>query len=738
MELFYKICIAIDAVIYNFVEISYRIFLLLAQGNIFSISDFQNLLNRTYIIMSVIMLFMLSYSLLKALVNPDDLTKGDKSIAKQMMNLVISIVAIVLLPTIFGFADQLSSVILNSGVIGRVITGSEANANSADADTIKSGGKIMANTVFSAFFQPKDSYCLGESLSADEYTSDWYLECSNTLKSDEKFKLSTSTGAKPISLAEAYSEANTTGRFAAYRAFAKNVDGDEIEYTWLISGLAGIFLVYVIVSFCFDLGIRAVKLGVLEMFAPIPLLARVIPGKGDEIFKNWLKKILAVYFEVFSRVIIMYLGVYVIVLFINSEWLSSVKGMSGSAGGFIVVMAEAFIIMGIVAFIKQAPGLLKDITGIDSGNMKLGIKDKFAAGGGGAFALAGKGIQTFAKNYNRFRDPKTGKIKDGKRWDAIKSGLGGFGSTVGRGAKGAFTSNTWNDATQSANKAQQGAIEARDKRNVDKEKYGDGVIERYRAKSKENREAWLGLEPNIDELRSSISYYERLTNPGSFAKSTYGGEIERLDQEITKTKGEYSSLINDRIYDAYSKAENSADKEAIITSSITTRTSEIQSLFENGTPEQRKGLNDKVTTKMSQEGLSLDDARAKVAYEQARFEFKTAASKIESLKSSQDAVKSDKIQKNATSFAENVHQLAIDLNLNPSFRASLGTDFEANGVFGKILGMSTSDLQTLLKGTDPDDEKLRLNVAKMLKTVSDNANDQKAADQAKIARVKED
>lgn len=52
----------------------------------------------------------------------------------------------------------------------------------------------------------------------------------------------------------------------------------EVSYYFIISPIAGIFVVFVLLSYCLDMALRLVKLAVYELIAPIPILARIIPN----------------------------------------------------------------------------------------------------------------------------------------------------------------------------------------------------------------------------------------------------------------------------------------------------------------------------------------------------------------------------------------------------------------------------------------------------------------------------
>lgn len=89
------------------------------------------------------------------------------------------------------------------------------------------------------------------------------------------------------------------------------------------------------------------------------------------------EKTISTYLEVFIRIAIMYLGVFMISQVVNN--FSNVN--FGSLGVSQKLIAKALIIMGVVIFMRQAPKLIGDMFHLDSGGMKLGLMDKLAMGG---------------------------------------------------------------------------------------------------------------------------------------------------------------------------------------------------------------------------------------------------------------------------------------------------------------------------------------------------------------------
>lgn len=275
----------------------------------------------------------------------------------------------------------------------------------------------------------------------------------------------------------------TTGDFSRITSFAENITGGELYYTPVISTIAAIFLLYMMFSFCLDLGVRAVKLIFFQLMAPICFLISVIPKKKD-LLNNWFKLVLTTWLEVFVRIFC----VCGVVLFISMLDYDSLKNNFST-------FATAILILGIVKFAKQLPKLFSQVTGIDSGNMKLGIKEKLAEGGaftagaiigGGATAFARNAVnagRNFMGNYQKDANGKWKRKAGVTNWDLIKSGFSGVGSIAAgtasaqfRGGKSGLNAKSFGDMKNAASKGAKDAVQARDERALYKSRHGGNVV----------------------------------------------------------------------------------------------------------------------------------------------------------------------------------------------------------------------------------------------------------------------
>lgn len=600
-----QLFLLLDSALYQAVSWLYSLFLKIAQTEIFSNSVYENFAQRVYVVLGVVMLFVLAYSLLTAIVNPDNLTKGDKSMSKVATKLVTSLIIIGLLPTVFDYAHRLQNFILDQNLIGVLLFGSQEmdvevnrcdeNGNNCTNELvtlpasevskarINNYGSTMALTTLNAFLNPEN---VNIEYDASDYLAEHGLVNGFSAVGCGVGGVLTVAGATAITYFSAGTLSGITlpsistlaiacfGAGAAGNAVANNVmdvkhytwddvrlnilldrnggfsqiisladvlkdgakdvdTGNQVEITYMafISSLAAGVLIYLLVSFCIDLGIRTIRLAFLQLIAPIPIFMRALPGKGTQ-FDKWLKKTIATYLEVFVRVFLMYMVVY---------FLSNIHGNLNTREGLWV---NVILIMGLFAFVKEAPKLIADITGIDSGNMKLGILPKLAAGGaltgaalvGGGVTAGVKGLTSGINNaVKSWKDPSANVFK---KATGVLSGFGGGILNAGTGlisggARGAYSGRSAKnlaDMRKAAKAGAQGAVDARGRRESYRAAHAGNVAGAQIKDAWTNAMRWAGIS-NVDAMKADQKILQEI-----FAKRKAAADA--AESEVMKKAGE--------------------------------------------------------------------------------------------------------------------------------------------------------------------------------------------------------
>ncbi len=401
------------------------------------------------VIIGVFALFYLAYALLKALVNPDDL---QKQTPKIVGNLVISLVLLGVTPMVFDYAMKLQNLIISKNIIGNLIYGTNTSTD------IESAGYALAFSALETFLTVPDK-----------------VEGTNILYTDDFGEEQNLTwGLLKMSIIKDKRIEN----FRAITQWVEPVHSRTLgcDYIPIISTICGFVLIYVIFSFCLDMGLRVAKMAFYRIISPIPILMRIIPSKKS-VFDTWLKESLGTFLEVFIRLFIIQIGIFLVDVIINSNVLEL-----NQTAGKIGLFGNMIIILGIMAFIKVAPKKISEMLGI-KGDFKIGIGGKLQASGAyGLAAMAGGGVLAglrgftggIAKSGNAWRNFKDHKSVGnfaklatsfiGHGFGGVLSGAAGGLSAAARSASGGFKAKNLKELQSAAAKGIEDAAKAREKR----------------------------------------------------------------------------------------------------------------------------------------------------------------------------------------------------------------------------------------------------------------------------------
>lgn len=384
-ELVANIFTVLNTTIYKFVGWLYQIFMYIAGARLFSSNQIEPLVHRIQLIIGVVMLFIAAFSLIKSIINPDKEAANTSSLLK---NCIITLVMLTLVNTVFNYLYEGQRILMKNNVIGKIILGSNVETECA----LENAGFCMATDTLAAFFDEDVGLAIEKGECYDQnrvkIDKDDKEQILKIQKGEDYCYYAAGDGVY-ASKKEIINYVKTTNNMTkGFLMFSDPYDEGAIDYSWFLALIAGCYLVYIFLSFCFDMAIRVAKLAVLQIIAPIAIISKIIPNQ-DSIFNNWIKKTLTSFLEVFIKIAIIFFGIYLILL------LDDIGNYSGGyfdeISGSAKAVANIMITLGILMFVKQAPGFISEIFGINSGNMKLGIKDKFSGmvGAGAVGAVAG-------------------------------------------------------------------------------------------------------------------------------------------------------------------------------------------------------------------------------------------------------------------------------------------------------------------------------------------------------------
>ena len=424
-----RIFLLIDTLIYFLVAQAYEVFMLVANAQLFDSNNevISRITTNIYSVLGIAMLFVFAYNILNLIINPDKVSdRSDNSVLGIIKNLIISLIIIVLLPQIFNYTYKFQNRVLQSGVLSNVILGGTGSDNS-EADITNAGRNIAIN-LFSAFYYPITS-------DGKPYT---YQECVSGKKENKPAICDDYVNAMDNAINN-----SSIFAFTENKTLANALDDGNLKYLWFISAAAGLFAAYLFVSFAIDVGVRVVKLGVLQIIAPIPVIMRITKPKGG-IYDKWFKEITKTYLMIFERLIVIYFAIATISIFCGEHGIiANLPDNARSADIITRLLAKVILILGTLSFAKSAPKMLEDLFGMKIGEMSIKKKldeNTYAKKVAGLTATAGLGAVGGAiRRVNAAKERTYFGGKSNVLTGLMRGGsalMGGIGGAVGGGLRG--------------------------------------------------------------------------------------------------------------------------------------------------------------------------------------------------------------------------------------------------------------------------------------------------------------
>lgn len=446
--LFRKIAIYLCKPIYCLIVYMYKIFYNIATTRFLQSEIVQEISANIYTLVSVVMLFAFSVTILSAIVNPDLLSDGKKGVKAVFKRAIIALMLIVVIPFAFDELYKIQETIMKNSLIEKIVVGIEYNCNSSDKSKCEAGGnggQVIAGTLMSAVLYPDDEMAdadgnVNVSVSVSEYYSKMIAE------------------DLPKYIGAVAKNINAT----AINPENANISNDEayaFKFNGLIAIVVGLVTVYILVIFAIDVAVRVFKMAFMELTAPISIVSYV--AAGDKILSSWFKELGKTYAELFVRV-----ATIAFYLFLVSNLSSFMEQFKDSDWTLVL---KAFLMVGMLIFAKQVPDMIGKIFGVEIksqggiagrlGNMAgvgkvaqnawKGLTNVAKAtpllAGAGIGALAGKGVDLLGRAGGKFAKTGLGqKINGNAVVQKIKSAAGnasskvsGFGSKAMTGVKNA-------------------------------------------------------------------------------------------------------------------------------------------------------------------------------------------------------------------------------------------------------------------------------------------------------------
>lgn len=422
------ICMAIDGIAFSLLDNAYNIVIELSKAEFMDSGTIADITKSLYIVFGVVAFFRLAMVLINSMIDPEKFSEKGKGVSNIFFRIVGMIIILFITPWLFEQAYKIQRTVVgadtNQNIIFQLFLGDNANIGGHDENGYNAG-KALQNIVLSSLITVDDQYLVNDGATCSYNDNGQVVDSNNNVVSDVNStcgfipltcvansdgKTCTNQGGyiydpdtcdwgncqKAVSV---YNEMyvnedmspNKLSKWVGTSTDLEDENGEETEvyvydYMFIVTGVAGIFMTYVIISFAIDIAVRIFELVVLQVLSPL-FIATFVDPKSTQSgpFKNWLSALGKSYANLFIKLAILALMTFFIMYLNKSEMFKSMGDVSG--------WAKLFVIIGLLIFAKKAPKWISDILGIKSDGMGLWSPSKLRENMVGG-ALAARAART--------------------------------------------------------------------------------------------------------------------------------------------------------------------------------------------------------------------------------------------------------------------------------------------------------------------------------------------------------
>lgn len=396
--------------IYELIVWMYKVFDRLCNSRILDSTALETIAERVGILLGLIMLFMVVFSIIQMVLEPDKLTDKEKGIGNILKKIILVMVMLGISSSVFSLMYGIQKKVIASNVIQKFLLPYEVTGN-------ESFGGVLSYNLFTSvyYYNVKNLNVEGsvENLELKHrYCYEGFNKVETLLKNGEKEPFA------PIG--------NCVN--------AKSNDTYIMSFNWLLAPIIGGGVLYFIFSYCISIGIRTIQLAFLEIMAPMAIISYLSPKK-DSMFSKWTKLYFATYIDVFLRIMIINLIAFLIMTILESsdKWVFW-NSVGGKTGTFADKAIWILMVFALLTFAKKAPELIKDLFPSSASKLGLGVTSPKKLFDG---MLGAKQMKSFANNTIGLLGRKTiagvdAKLNGQKFKDGFKTPKGKFGTWLGK------------------------------------------------------------------------------------------------------------------------------------------------------------------------------------------------------------------------------------------------------------------------------------------------------------------
>lgn len=397
----------LDGIAYWLLSVAYNIFYAVAQLDIFGGSSagetlYTGITSRIYTVLSIVMVFIFAYQLIMMIADPDG--KAKEGASHLVRDTLVSIVLLIVLPLVYKYMALFQYHVLENNTIPAIILGTNGTTSENPP------GKSIAMMVMISFYHPNGTTYNTFFDEEGKVRGDAYDKCLAETAAEDGEEHPTTCEKYVGRLTDWENSDNGNGLSAlVWDGSLKGYIGDTMHYSWVMSTGAALAVAWMFICYALDIGVRAVKLGVLQLISPVPIILKIFP-QTKKSFDKWFFQMKKTYVELFVRIAVIFFGLEIIKLIPVFIRIIFDSNNNIQTDGFTKCVATVVLILGILRFCQDAPSLFKEIfdtgSGLFSGiNLKPGVKNRLEENKGlmwgynKAAAITGGMVGQFKRQY---------------------------------------------------------------------------------------------------------------------------------------------------------------------------------------------------------------------------------------------------------------------------------------------------------------------------------------------------
>lgn len=445
------ICAFIDRIVYFLIAFVYQLFIQVANATLLTGSTVRTLTARVQLIFGLLLIFRLAVSVINGIINPDTFTDREKGFSEVIKRTIIVLIMFTLIVPVnisnpnshyqknianhgllFGTLYEIQNSVLSRNVMFRLVFGGD-ESNDSDLNNMSSlsgQANAMAGSIYKSFM----SINLVDESKGEDDPSNWVCEDEITDSEINYYTKADASVSEVVSLTEEWCQPEEDKKFSNIFK-PKSLEKGMFKFAFqpLISTVCGVFVLIMFISFTLDIAIRAIKLAILRLIAPIPIGSYIDPkSQRDGAFASWIRITISTYIDLFIRLLIVYFAIFLV------QEISTKGLVIEKVSDNIILNSLTNVVMFIAIFFfaKQAPKFISDAVGLKGmGLSNVGLSGMFGGigtlvGGGGlakafsnsmqamsdanASAAEGKGYSPMSNAYAGFRDKTLQQITGDK------------------------------------------------------------------------------------------------------------------------------------------------------------------------------------------------------------------------------------------------------------------------------------------------------------------------------------